>query len=524
MTVRALLLGVALAASAASGAYVASPETPNAASLRFEITLGEGRRPSAPAGRLLLVLGRGRAREPRLDIGETGMDAAPLFGRDVARLEPGVTVTIDDTAAAFPLRSLAALEPGTYSAQAVFDSSTDLKSPNAPGNLYSEVRAVRLDPAQGGTIRLELTRAVPPEQAPPDTEWIRHIELRSTRLSDFHGRPIHLRAAVLLPRGYDREPDRRYPLRVRSGGYGSRYTAVERLMRSGSEFRAAWLSDEAPRMLLLHLDGAGPFGDPYQVNSDNNGPYGDAVTAELIPHVERTFRGIGRPTARVVDGGSTGGWVSLALQIFYPDFFNGAWSYCPDGVDFRGFQLVDIYTDANAFVNARGFERPSARELNGDVRFTMRHELQLENVLGTGDSWTTSGQQWGAWNATYGPRGADGRPKPLWDPATGAIDRSVAAHWQTYDLRLVLERNWAALAPKLDGKIRIWVGEADNYFLNNAVHMLDDFLGQAKPSIRARIEYGPGKGHCWKGPSELAIMKEMGAVTTATGAAAAAAR
>jgi hypothetical protein len=203
--------------------------------------------------------------------------------------------------------------------------------------------------------------------------------------------------------------------------------------------------------------------------------------------------------------------VSLALQVFYPDFFNGAWSSCPDGVDFRGFQLVNIYDDANAYVNKNGFERPSAREINGDVRFTMRHELQLENVLGRGNSWVMSGGQWGAWNATYGPRGADGRPAALWDPQTGAIDRSVTGHWKRYDLRFILEERWAELGPKLAGKIHIAMGDADNYFLNNAARLLDAFFQKAEPRFDGRMVFAPMQGHCYTGLSDLEMMKEMGA-------------
>jgi hypothetical protein len=168
--------------------------------------------------------------------------------------------------------------------------------------------------------------------------------------------------------------------------------------------------------------------------------------------------------------------VSLALQIFYPDFFNGAWSHAPDPVDFRAFELVNIYGAENVYVNRHGFERPTAREVNGDVRDTMRHEVQLERVLGRGGRWELGGRDWGSWNAVYGPRGDDGLPKPLWDGKTGKVDRSVLEHWKSYDLRLTVERNWRILGPKLRGKLRIWVGDADDYFLNNAVHLLDTFL------------------------------------------------
>ena len=232
---------------------------------------------------------------------------------------------------------------------------------------------------------------------------------------------------------------------------------------------------------------------------------------ELIPHIEHQFHCIGEPYGRVLDGGSTGGWVSLALQVFYSEFFNGAWSSCPDSVDFRSFQLVDIYKDQNAYVNDQGFECPAARNIDGDVLYTMRHECQMENVLGMGDSWTRSGGQWGAWNATYGPRGSDGLPVPLWDPKTGAINCGAIEHWKQYDLRLILENNWSTLGPKLHGKIHIGVGDADTYFLNNAVHRLDSFLSRANPPFAGTILYGPRQGHCWGGLTDRQISEQMSA-------------
>lgn len=475
--------------------------------LRFEVTLDPSL-PAQPPGRLLVVMASSDRVEPRRLIGRTGRTATPTVGVDVPALAPGDRVILDATAAAFPIEGLADLPAGEYHVQAVLNTNRDIRSPGAPGSLYSEPLQVALEPAQNEPVRLTLSRRIPDEQLPPDEEYLRFVKIRSDLLTQFHGRPIYVRAGVILPPGFEQEPERRYPLRVHIGGYGSRYTRVGSMMRPGSPFRDAWLAADAPRMVLLHLDGAGPNGDPYQVNSANNGPYGDAVTQELIPYVEREFRGIGEPHARVLDGGSTGGWVSLALQIFYPDFFNGAWASCPDGVDFSAFQLVDIYSGDSAYVDEQGHELPSARNRNGRVRFTMRHEVQMENVLGRGDSWTMSGRQWGAWNAAYGPRGQDGRPVPLWDPETGVIDRSVTRHWEPYDLRLVLEQHWDELAPKLRGKLNIWVGEMDDYYLNNAVHLLDEFL-QTKPSIDARIAFGPDRGHCWTGISQNEMMREI---------------
>lgn len=489
--------------------YKAPAQKAQSSALRFEVTVAHGLISSPQQGRLLVVMSSKSAPEPRLTIGQTGLDASPILARDIGNFAPGVIGTIDETCAAFPLDSLAHLPAGDYFVQALFDSNIDLKSLNAPGNLYSPPRKIHLDPARGEAVRIELTEKLPPEQMPPETDFVKYVKIQSELLSKFHRRPMYLRAGVILPRGFDAEPAKHYPLRVHIGGYGARFSGVQRMMREGSGFRSAWLADDAPRMVFLHLDGDGPYGDCYQVNSDNNGPYGDAVTQELIPYIEQKFRCIGQPWARVLDGGSTGGWVSLALQIFYPDFFNGTWSGFPDGVDFRAFQLINIYDDQNAYANQHGFERPSARELNGDVRFTTRHECQMENVMGLGDSYTMSGEQWGAWNATYGPRGTDGRPAPLWDPKTGKINRELTGHWKRYDLRLLLEQNWKTLGPKLRGKLTIWVGEADDYFLNNAVHLLDAFLSKADPPYEGKIIYGSGKGHGWMALSEREIMNQM---------------
>jgi hypothetical protein len=485
-------------------------EEPRRTSLRFSVTIDPRLEPEArKAGRLLVVLGRPDGEEPRLTIGRTGMDAPPVLGRDVDSLVLGTPAILDDRSRIFPIESLGHLAPGIYAVQAVLHTNPDLNLPNAPGDLYSRAIRVPIDPARGGIIGLELSRRLPDEELPPDDELVKYIKIQSRLLSEFHGRPMYLRAGVILPRDHARQPERRYPLRVEIGGYAARYTVAGQKLWPGAEFRRLWMADETPRMILLRLDGMGPLGDPYQVNSANHGPYGDAITRELIPYVEKTFRGIGRGSARVLDGGSTGGWVALALQVFYPEYFNGAWAFCPDSVDFRSFELVNIYEDRNAYVNRHGFERPAARDLDGDVRYTMRHECGLENVLGRGDSWTMSGGQWGAWNATYGPRDPDGRPGPLWDPTTGAIDRSVLEHWKRYDLRRVLEENWAELGPKLRGKLHIWIGEADDYFLNNAVHRLDAFLRQARPPFEGSITYGPGQGHCWAGIPEGEMMRQM---------------
>jgi hypothetical protein len=265
-------------------------------------------------------------------------------------------------------------------------TNRDLRLLDAPGNLVSQPELLDVDPRRAETRKIALSRAWPPESLPPDTDRVKHLRFPSPSLTAFHGRPMFLRASAVLPRTFDSEPTRRYPLVVDIGSFGSRHDRFDRALREGSKLRGELDASDTPQMILLALDGAGPSGDPYQINSDNHGPYGDALIRELIPHVEHAFLGIGQPWARFTTGGSTGGWVSFALQVLYPDFFGGCWSGFPDGVDFRAHQLVDIYRDTNAFVNVAGFERPSARTLLGDTQFTIRFEVALENVLGDGGS------------------------------------------------------------------------------------------------------------------------------------------
>lgn len=470
-------------------------------SLRFEVRLAPGFDADVTNGRVMVVLGSAKQREPRRNIDATGMNAAPVLGVDAHAAKADRLIgTLTDKCESFPIESLSKLPAGKYQAQAIVRLNRDLNFPNAPGDLYGPVVDADINPASGDIVKLEINNRNPDDQTPADTENVKFIKLQSKLLSDFHKRPMYYRAAVVLPKEFDKESDRKYPLRVHIGGYGSRYTFARGM--------AARQPGE-PKFLTLVLDGAGPYGDPYQVNSANNGPYGDALTKELIPFVESKYRGMGTDNARFTDGHSTGGWVSFALQVFYPDFFNGCWSFCPDPVDFRSYELMNIYEDTNAYVNKHGFERPSKRQINGDVVYTVRHECQIENVLGWGNRWWLSGKDWCAWNATYGPRGDDGLPKPLWHPKTGAIDRTVVEHWKKYDLRLVLQNNWSTLGPKLQGKLHIYSGDCDDYFLNNAVRHLQRFLKSASPPADATIVFGEYQGHGFHPLSEQQTLQAM---------------
>ncbi len=486
--------------------------------LTFEVAVKKALVGEPKDGRLFIILSRTNNPEPRFTMGKTGHGGPITITRDLKGFNSVTNVVLDqyefmqlNVSEAFS--RLHQESATTYTLQALFDSNQDLRSPNAPGNLFSLPQTFHLDPASGGTVRLELSQQTPPDRLPPETSEIKFVKLQSKLLSQFHGRTMFLRAGVILPRDYDREPSRRYPLWVRIGGLNARYTTISQLMAKDSEFRKTWRREDTPRLICVELDGAGPYGDPYQINSANNGPYGDAITQELIPHIEARFRAIGQPRARVLSGTSTGGWVSLALQIFYPDFFNGAWAFCPDPVDFRALELINIYEDENAYVNKHGYERPSARDSKSDVTLTVRDEVGMEKTLGRGSNFILSGEQWGEWNAAFGSRGSNGLPVTLWDAETGKIDQAVAEQWKKYDLRLVMEQNWKTLSPKLRGKLHIASGEADQYFLNNAVHLLDEFLTKAKPPFEGKIVYGPGKPHGWTNLSLREMLEEMKAAT-----------
>ena len=395
----------------------------------------------------------------------------------------------------------------------------------APGNLYSTPKEVAIDPAKAETIAIVLDQVIPPIPEPATTKYVKHEKLLSERLSKFWGRPMYLGAHVLLPEGYDTHPNARYPLVINHGHFpdtigGWREEPAdpnlapqysERFHREGynrTEQELAyqlykdWTAPDYPRYLLVEIQHANPYyDDSYAVNSQNLGPYGDAITYELIPYLEKKYRAIGAGWARFMYGGSTGGWEALAAQVLYPDEFNGCWAACPDPIDFRQYTVVNIYEDENAYFWKGPFARvdtPAHRNYLGHLQATVEQTSRLELVLGTKGR---SGGQWDVWQAVYSPVGADGYPKPIWDKRTGVIDKEVAAFWkENYDLVSIMKRDWGkGLGQKLAGKIHIYVGEADNYYLNNAVYLAEEFLRTTDPYYAGEIDYGPRAEHCWNG-------------------------
>jgi S-formylglutathione hydrolase FrmB len=336
---------------------------------------------------------------------------------------------------------------------------------------------------------------------------VREVEVVSDTLSAWWGRPVQLKASVLLPGGYSEGSGHAYPIRYNVAGYGGRYTRINQLT-GDKDFMNWWTSDEAPRVINVFLDGEGPFGDSYQLDSDNSGPYGYALINELIPHIESMYRGTLSAETRFVDGCSTGGWVSLALQLFYPDQFNGTFSYSPDAVSFDNYQLVNIYRDQNSFVNEYGMTRPIMRDINGEPMVSWKDFVLFENVLGASNTYLNSGGQICSHTALYSPKGDNGLPEPLIDPQTGDINHAVAEQWKKYDLTYYCRENWTELGPELQEKIHIWMGDMDHFYLNTATRAFADFISQtSNPKSDAEIIFTPMEGHCTQYSHREVLMK-----------------
>jgi hypothetical protein len=525
-----------------------------AADTRFEISYPASLDNGPITGRVFVMISKSNRVEPRLQAGSY-QASVPFYGLDVDASKPGVSAVIDSSTLGYQVESLSKLPAGEYYVQALLNVYTQVQRKDghkiwvhmdqwegqqwnrSPGNLVSEVQRVRLDPATGFNIKLSLTKKLPSVVVPPDTEWVKRVKIQSKLLTEFWGHPMYLGASVLLPKGYVQNPNQKYPTIYIQGHFGlgapfgfttqapaapgSAEQRKARLQRGAREtayeFSQAWISDNFPRMAAVTFQHPTPYyDDSYAVNSANNGPYGDALLTELIPYLEKNFRLIAEPQARVLTGGSTGGWESLALQIFHPKFFNGVWSMYPDPVDFRRYQMSNVYEDDNAFEVPSGdwakLIRPLSRDANGQVTLTMREMCQLEEVLG---SKIRSGQQIAAWDAAYGPVGKDGYPRPIWDRRTGKIDREVALYMRDngYDLRYNLEKNWAKIGPDLVGKIHVYCGDMDNYYLNLAVYMFEDFLKAAEnPKAEAVFEYGrPMKPHGWQPFTNAELVRMMDA-------------
>jgi hypothetical protein len=512
----ALLVTGAQAQPAASAAAAVGKRAPAAGpGLRFEVTFPAAAHADAITGRLFVIISRDNEREPRLQVSRIGV---PFFGRDVDRLKPGQSAIIDASDLGSPLERLTDLPAGDYFVQTMINVYSEFKRADghtvwmhddqwegqrwnrAPGNLYSKPQKLRVDPKTPGVLKLVADQVVPPVDVPADTALVKRFKFKSDLLSKFWGRPIYLGAVVLLPRDYARETIA-YPVNYVQGHFS---IAAPYGFDEKNDFSKAWLGDNFPRMIAVTFQHPNPYyDDSYLVNSVNVGPYGDALMQELIPEVEKRYRVLKEPYARVLSGGSTGGWIAAALQIYHADFFGGAWAYCPDSVTFTDVEGIDVYQDDNAFYKTHNGWRPvptiNSRFPDGQPVQTSEQRNRYELVSGTNGR---SGEQIDIWSAVFGPLGKDGFFEPLFDKRTGVMNKAVAQYWkENYDLRYFLERNWTTVGPKLVDKLFFYTGTVDTYFLNNSTKVLETWMKTTtNPQYPGFFMYGDGKPHCWTGP------------------------
>jgi hypothetical protein len=510
--------------------------------LRVHVTFPKERSAAPLDGRLLLLVSADSTAEPRFQISD-GPGTQVVFGVDVDGWAPGTVAVVGSEAFGYPVRSPSQLPPGRYWVQGLLNRYETFRRSDGhvvklppdrgegqawnrkPGNLYSQPRWMTLDARLRDIPALVLDQEIPAIPDPPETKYIKHLRIQSERLTKFWGRPMYLGAHILLPEGFDTHPQARYPLVINHGHfpytlegfresppdttdpctYSARFrlSCYNRIQDSlAYDFYRDWTGPGFPRVLLVEIQHPTPYyDDSYAVNSENNGPYGDAIQYELIPEIERRFRGIGQGWARFTYGGSTGGWEAMAVQVFYPEQYNGAWVACPDPIDFRAYTVVNIYEDTNAYyVDSRWKRtpRPGQRDWLGHVSVTLEESNHRELALGTK---SRSGDQWDIWEAVYSPVGPDGYPRRIWDKLTGDIDRGVAEYWREhYDLVHILRRDWPTLGPKVQGKLFLYVGDMDNYYLNNAVYLAEEFLeGTKDPYYGGEVDYGDRAEHCWNG-------------------------
>jgi hypothetical protein len=485
-------------------------------------------------GRVLLLVSNDASEEPRMQI-SISPSSQQVFGLTVDGLRPGEAVSFGSPTAntsrvvskieGYPHRSLTDMPAGDYTVQAVLnvyqtfhrsDGKTVKLPPDMgegqhwnikPGNLYSKPVKVHLAPGSQQNVHLELTQVIPPIKPEPDTKYIRHLRIQSKLLSDFWGTPMYLSAVVMVPEGFDEHQNAHYPLIVFEDhfepeffdfretppdpnlkpDYSERFhlKGYNRIVQEESyKNYQDWIKPNQPRFLIVKINHANPYyDDSYAVNSANLGPYGDAIETELIPAIEKQFRAIGQGWARFVYGGSTGGWESLAVQMFYPEHYNGVFVACPDPVDFHAYMTADLYDQKNIFWTdgaQRNIVQPAMRNYLGQTLISTPDNVAYEAALGDHGR---SGEQFDIWQAVFSPVGSDGYPQPIFDKDTGVIDHNTAAYWHDhYDLDAKLQREWATVGPKLQGKLHIYVGYDDS----EQRGVLDGGLPEADGHARAR--------------------------------------
>ncbi|MEP7320587.1 MAG: hypothetical protein ABI761_01665 [Saprospiraceae bacterium] len=510
--------------------------------LHFDFMIPDSLKSGIENGRLFLLLADNNKTEPRFQISD-GVESQLIFGKDINQWKAGLKQSIEGNVLGYPIESLRDIPPGVYYVQGLFHvyETLHMKSGQtvnlpmdrgegqhwnlAPGNLYSKPIKIEIKSTGIQRFKIYLDQKIAPIIPAKDTKYIKHIKIQSKLLTEFWGRPMFLAAHVLLPEGFDTHPEVRYPLAIYHGHFPDdisgfrtippdqdlvpdssarfRLKGYNRIQQQEAyDFYKIWTGPKFPRVLAIEIQHPSPYyDDSYAVNSASQGPWGDAITYELIPFIENSFRGIGKGWARFTYGGSTGGWEALAVQLFYPDEYNGTYAACPDPIDFRAYCLTNIYEDKNAFFYNGPFNklaRPGLRNYLGQISTSVQAMNHKELVLGTH---SRSGEQYDIWEATFSPIGKDGYPQRIFDKKSGEIDKNVAAYWkENYDLSYIMKRDWKKNGTKWKGRIHLYCGDMDNFYLNNAVYLAEDFLkSTTEPYYDGEVDYGDRAEHCWNG-------------------------
>ncbi len=445
--------------------------------LEFHITFAPSVSDKPFTGRVFVMLSKREI--TGLMRGASWFQPEPFFAKDVKNWKPGEPLVLGADTLAFPA-PIAKLPAGVYSVQAVMDFDRgSIHFTTAEGNGYGKAIRKELNGTTTGPVALQIDQVYKEQRVFRESNRVKLVDIESKLLTAFHGRPMRMRAGVVLPKSFAENPKRRFPVVYEIPGFGGDHF--------GAMSQRASTNLAGVEVIWVVLDPSCRLGHHVFADSANNGPCGKALVEELIPAIEKEYRGLGTPAGRAVTGHSSGGWSSLWLQVTYPDVFGGVWSTAPDPIDFRDFQRINIYHKGeNMFKDAAGKDRPLARNSSGQPTIMYKPFSDMEVVMGHGG-------QLGSFEAVFSERGADGKPKQLWDRQTGAIDPEVAKSWERYDIHLVLERNWKTLGPKLAGKLHVYMGDQDTFYLEGATMLVKEALKQLGSD--AVVELFPGKNH-----------------------------
>jgi S-formylglutathione hydrolase FrmB len=475
--------------------------------------------PAPVSGRLLLfAIPAAPGKTPdSVDADEFNPEQVTIAAQEVSNLAPGGAAEIDTDEDAYP-SGFSALKPGNYAIQAVLDTRHDYAyAGRAAGDLTSDVALLTVGTAATHVPSLTLGHTIPqsdPWQQPPRVPakiralveaarpYVTPIDFQSPALTRFWGRPISMRGWVLTPPSYAAQPTERYPTVYYTNGFGG---ALSSLLRPLAYVRAGEAQGDLPPVIWVFLDESSPTGTHEFADSVNNGPWGQALTTELIPSLEGRYRMEAKASERFLIGHSSGGWATLWLQTHYPSFFGGTWASSPDPSDFHDFMGTDIYApNANAYRQPDGTPTPLVR-MNGKVVATVEEVSRLEAVLGP------SGGQMSSFEWVFSPRGPGGTPVPLFDRASGAVNPAVAAYWKAnYDIANLVAIRWPQIHGDLTGKIHVMVGDADTFYLDGPARRLESTLNSLH--AKAQFTYAPGRGHFdvyAKGNDEFGRFKDV---------------